>query len=64
MKDEYRVSGLGEPVLTEFSKVISHTLIPELIRIADKYNIDRNSMIKYTADMLADVSEIMTFERW
>lgn len=64
MKDEYRVSGLGEPVLTEFSKVISHMLIPKLIQIADKYNIDRDSMIKYTADMLTAMSEVATFESW
>ena len=62
-REREEVFGLGEPMRAEFNKAVN-TLITELMRIADKYKTDRNSMIKYTADMLADVSEIMTFERW
>lgn len=63
-REREEVFGLGEPMRTEYSKVISHMLIPELIRIADKYNVDRDSMIKYTADMLTAVSEVSTFVNW
>ena len=65
MTDEYgEVFGLEEKELAEFNAVISGILIPKLIRIADKYNIDRDSMVKFTADTLTAMSELATFENW
>ena len=65
MTDEYgEVFGLEEKELAEFNAVISGILIPKLIRIADKYNIDRDSMIKFTADTLTIMSEVASFENW
>ena len=56
--------GLDPEPLEEYSKLISNTLIPELIRIADKYNYDRNSMIKYAAETISAMSDLATFENW
>lgn len=56
--------GLDPEALEEFSELISSILIPELICIADKYNYDRDSMIKYTADTINAVSELATFEHY
>ena len=55
---------MEEKELAEFSAVISGMLIPKLMQIADKYNIDRDSMIKFTADTLTAMSDLATFERW
>lgn len=56
--------GLEGKELGEFNAVISGVLIPELIRIADKYNYNRDSMIKFAADTLTVMSELYTFERY
>lgn len=65
MTDEYgEVFGLEEATLAEFNAVISDILIPKLIVIADTHNIDRDSMIKFTADTLTAMSELATFENW
>ena len=65
MTDEYgEVFGMEEKELAEFNAVISGMLIPKLIQIADKYNIDRDSMIKFTADTLTAINELATFERY
>lgn len=56
--------GLEEKELEEFNAVISGVLIPELIRIADKYNYTRDSMIKFAADTLTAMSEVATFEHY
>lgn len=64
MTDDGEVFGLEAQELAEFNAVISGILIPKLIQIADKYNIDRDSMIKFTADTLTAMSELATFERW
>ena len=50
--------------LEEYNEIISHNLIPNLIRFADKHNIDRDSMIKYTADMLEAMAELSTFSNY
>ena len=50
--------------LEEYSEFMSHNFIPNLIRFADKHNIDRDSMIKYTADMLEAMAELSTFENY
>lgn len=56
--------GLDDEELEEFNNLISKTVIPELMRIADKHNIDRDSMVKFTADTLTAMSEFATFENW
>lgn len=56
--------GLEEKELEEFNAVISGVLIPELIRIADKYNYNRDSMVKFAADTLTAMSELATFEHY
>lgn len=55
---------LSDDELEDFNALISRTLIPRLIEIADKYNIDRDSMIKYTADMLEAMAEVATFKNY
>ena len=60
---------MKEPALTEkeiedFNVIISHKLIPELIKFADKYNFDRDSIIKFAVDMLSTLIEISTFEHF
>ena len=56
--------GLEEKELKEFNTVISGVLIPKLIRIADKYNYNRDSMVKFAADTLTAMSELATFEHY
>ena len=56
--------GLNETELADFSSIISSVLIPKLIQMADKYNIDRDSMIKFTANTLNAMSEVTTFKNY
>ncbi len=63
-ESEMKEYGLEEKELGEFNAVINGVLIPELIRIADKYNYNRDSMIKFAADTLTAMSELSTFERY
>lgn len=55
---------LGEEELEEVANLISGKVVPEIIRIADTYNYDRDSLIKYVADMFSAMAEIATFENW
>lgn len=55
---------LGKEELEDVSNLISGTIIPELIRIADTYNYDRDSLIKYVADLFSTMAEVATFENW
>lgn len=55
---------LNKKELQDFNMIISHNLIPKLIKFADKYNFDRDSIIKYAADVLKAVSEVSTFENF
>lgn len=55
---------LGEKELEEVSNLISKKFIPEIIRIADTYNYDRDSLVKYVADMFSTMAEIATFKNW
>lgn len=48
----------------DFNMIISHDLIPKLINFADKYNFDRDNIIKMAADVLKALSEISTFENF
>lgn len=62
--EEIMIDRLEEKELEEVSKLISEIVIPELVRIADKYNYDRDSMIKYVAGMFSAMAELATFENW
>ena len=55
---------LKEKELEEVAKLMSGTIIPEIIRIADTYNYDRDSLIKYVANMFSAMTELATFEHW
>ena len=55
---------LEEKELEEVAELISGTVIPEIVRIADTYSYDRNSLIKYVADMFSAMAELATFEHW
>ncbi len=55
---------LDDKAFNEFNKLVSRVLIPNLIRIADKYNYDRDSIIKYAADTISAISEVATFENY
>lgn len=55
---------LKKKELEEVAKLISGTVIPEIVRIADTYNYDRDSLIKYVADMFSVMAELATFEHW
>lgn len=54
--------GMDDAALEDFTKLISGIFIPELIRIADKHNYDRDNLIKYAANMISVMSEVATFE--
>ena len=58
------MTGLNSEELKDFNNLISGTVIPELMRIADKHNIDRDSMVRFAADTLVAMSEIATFENY
>lgn len=59
MTDKYKkMFGMKDEGLTEFNTVIDD-LIPKLTQIADKYNIDPDKMIRFTAYTLIT----MVFER-
>ncbi len=65
MKDNSEVvTSFNEDELHDFNQIISHDLIPKLIKFADDYNFERDSIIKYAADVLTAMSEISTFENF
>ena len=55
---------LGKEEFEEVANLISGIIIPELVRIADTYNYDRNSLIKYVADLFSTMAEVASFENW
>ena len=55
---------LGKEELEEVSNLFSKKVIPEIIRIADTYNYDRDSLIKYVADLFSTMAEAATFKSW
>lgn len=55
---------LGKEELEEVSNLFSKKVIPEIIRIADTYNYDRDSLIKYVADLFSTMAEVATFKSW
>jgi hypothetical protein len=55
---------IGENELKEINNLISNKIIPELVRIADKYNYDRDSLIKFVANIFLNMAELSTFENF
>lgn len=55
---------LGEEELEEVANLISGTIIPEVVRIADKFNYDRDSLMQYVANLLSVMAEVATIENW
>lgn len=55
---------LEKAELEEVSKLIARTVIPEIVRIADTYNYDRDSLIEYIAAMFYTMAKVSTFEEW
>lgn len=56
--------GLDREAIDEVAELISSKLLPGVIRIADKYNYDRDSMVKFCADLYSTMAELCTFENW
>ena len=55
---------LGEEELEEVANLISRIIIPEVVRIADKFNYDRDNLIKYVANLFSTMAEVASFENW
>lgn len=58
------VDRLSEEEVEEVANLISGNVIPEVIRIADKFNYDRDSLIEYVANLFSTMAEIATFENY
>jgi hypothetical protein len=58
------MEGLDDEVSEEYIALIAGILIPQLMRIADKHNIDRDSIIKFTAYTFDAMSRMATFKNW
>lgn len=56
--------GLDEKTLNDFNDFMTNTVIPTLLIIADAHSIDRDSMIRFTADTFVAMSEVATFENY
>lgn len=55
---------LSEEEFEEVANLISRTIIPEVVRIADKFNYDRDSLMKYVANLVSTIAEVATIENW
>ena len=55
---------LGEEEFEEVANLISRIIIPEVVRIADKFNYDRDNLIKYVANLFSTMAEVASFENW
>lgn len=64
IKQNSKNDGLTREAIDEVAELIGGKLLPEVIRIADKYNYDRDSMVKYCADLYSTMAELCTFENW
>lgn len=64
IKQNSKNDGLTREAIDEVAELISGKLISEVIRIADKYNYDRDSMVKYCVDLCSAMAEVATFENW
>lgn len=55
---------LSKKEFEEVANLISGTIIPEIVRIADKFNYDRDSLMRYVASLFSTMAEVATFENW
>ena len=55
---------LSEEEIEEVANLISGTIVPEVVRIADKFNYDRDSLMKYVANLFSTMAEFASFENW
>ena len=51
---------LTEKEIKDVAKIVNETL-SALVKCADKHNIDRDSFVRYFADMLLVMCEVSTF---
>lgn len=58
------VDRLSEEEVEEVTNLISRIVIPEVVRIADKFNYDRDSLMKYVANLFSTMAEFASFENW
>lgn len=58
------ITNLNDDELKEYSVFVSRTVIPQLMRFADKYNIDRDSMVKYFSNTMDAFVRYATFHNW
>ena len=58
------VDRLSEEEVEEVANLISGTIVPEVVRIADKFNYDRDSLMKYVANLFSTMAEVASFENW
>lgn len=54
-------AGLDEKTLEEFDNLITDLFIPELLKLADNYGYNRDSMVKFAAYTLTAMSKLTTF---
>ena len=58
------IDRLSKEEVEEVANLISGKVVPEVIRIADKFNYDRDSLVKYVANLFSTMAEIATFENY
>ena len=56
-------SGLTDKEFDDFNRIVMDT-IEALLDCADEHNIDRNSFLKYFANMFSAMVQISTFENY
>lgn len=56
-------SGLTDKEFDDFNDIVGET-ITKLVECADKHNIDRDSFVRYFAQMFGVMAEISTFEQY
>lgn len=54
---------LTEKEIEDVAKIVNKTL-SDLVKCADKHNIDRDSFVKYFADMLLVMCKVSTFRNF
>lgn len=55
---------LSEEEFKEVANLISGIIIPEVVRIADKFNYDRDSLMQYVANLFSVTAKVATIENW
>lgn len=62
-EEEQRTKNLSDKEIEDFSNLINKVLA-EICRISDAHNIDRDSALKYFADMLTAFTEVATIQNY